>query len=40
MDENLNFDVRVKVSEIKKHLAVPFLSRKKKQLKRKKKKDG
>lgn len=29
MDENLNFDVKVKVSEIKKALSIPFVILKK-----------
>lgn len=40
MDENLNFDVKVKVSEIKKALNIPFYFLKKenkKKLKKKKK---
>lgn len=40
MDENLNFDVSVKVSEIKKHLSIPFVFKRKNRTKRKKRKDG
>jgi hypothetical protein len=37
MDENLNFDVKVTISEIKKALNIPFVIKKKKNKPRKKK---
>jgi hypothetical protein len=37
MDENLNFDVKVTISEIKKALNIPFIIKKKKNRPRKKK---